>query len=80
MKMRKPMAIRNAHHRLPVNLTARLYTTVHNANLMAQLIINFQFITAAKVILISENTKTFLANSKTKSRLSLDNRLQKQTT
>ena len=64
--MRKPMAIRNAHHRLPVNLTARLYTTMHNANLMVQLIINFQFITAAKVTLISENTKSFSRTVKQK--------------
>ena len=50
-------SITKAHHKLLVNLAAKLYTTVASANLTAQLIINFQFITGAKVVLFYEITK-----------------------
>jgi len=56
MNIRKPIAIKKAHHKLFVNLAANEYTTVLNANLMAQLKINFQFI-SAKVRISERNAK-----------------------
>ena len=77
MMMRKPKAIGKASHALSVHASAKSKTTVHKANLMAQLKINFQFITGAKVVLFCETAKKI---EEIKSRLSRDNRLQKQTT
>ena len=48
MNIRKPRAIRKAHHKLFVKSAAKVYTTVHSANFTAQPIINFQFITNCK--------------------------------
>lgn len=49
MMIRNPKAMANAHHALLVKPAAQLYTKVHKANLMPQLNINFQFITADKI-------------------------------
>jgi hypothetical protein len=60
MKMRNPNAMGNASHALSVHASAISKTTVLKANLMAQLKINFQFITTTKVQRSEQSSKYFV--------------------
>ena len=57
INIRKPNAIGKASQALSVQASAKSKTSVLNANLMAQLKINFQFITTTKIGDFFETTK-----------------------
>ena len=57
IKIRKPNAIGKASQALSVQASEKSKTNVLNANLMAQLKINFQFITTTKIGDFFESTK-----------------------